>query len=205
MELKEALQELRKPEEKKFDQSVDLIVNLKGIDLKRTNISGIFSVPHKFKEKKVCAFLTKKSSLIPTITQPEFQKYKEKKELRKLVNEFDFFISLSSLMPQVASTFGKVLGPTGKMPSPQLGIITSESDSVIQEILRKISTSIKVRAREPSIKLSIGKAKMPDEQIISNAETAFKEIVNMLPTKKENVRSVLIKYTMSKPIKVEMK
>ena len=205
MELKEALQELKKSKERKFEQSIDLIINLKGVDLKRTNVSGIFSVQHKIKEKKICAFLTKKSSLIPTITQPEFQKYKDKKELRKLVNEFDFFISVASLMPQVASTFGKALGPAGKMPSPQLGIITQESDASIHEVLKKISTSVKIRAKEPSIKISIAKSGMSDEQIISNVETAFKEIVNLLPTKRENVRSVMIKYTMSKPIKLEIK
>jgi len=205
MELKEALAELRKNEKKKFDQSIDLIVNLKGIDIKRENISAIINIPHRFKEKKVCGFLTKKSALVTTITQPEFQKYRDKKELKKLAKKFDFFLAVAPLMPAVATTFGKVLGPSGKMPSPQLGIVAPENDEEIKKVLDKISKSIKVRAKEASIKTSIAKESMKDEEIMENIQAAYRTIVDALPTKKENVRNVMIKFTMSKPIKVEMK
>ena len=112
MELKEALAELRKDEKRKFEQSVDLIVNLKGVDLKRTSVSSVISVPHKIKEKKVCGFLSKKSPLINSITKPEFDKYKDKKALKNLIKNYDFFISIAGLMPSVATTFGKILGPS---------------------------------------------------------------------------------------------
>ncbi len=205
MELKEALQELRNEEKKKFDQSIDLIVNLKGIDLKRDNVSAIVTLPHKVKDKKVCAFLTKRSSAIDTITQPEFSKYKEKKDLKKLVKKYDFFIAVAPLMPSVATNFGKALGPAGKMPSPQLGVIAQETESAINAVLERIEKSIKVRAKEPSLKLVIGKESMKDEQIIDNVKTAYNAIVSALPTKKENVKSVMVKLTMSKPLKVEIK
>jgi ribosomal protein L1 len=51
MELKQALAELRKIEKKKFDQSIDLLVSLKGIDPKRDNITAIVDVPNKIKDK----------------------------------------------------------------------------------------------------------------------------------------------------------
>ena len=44
-----------------------------------------------------------------------------------------------------------------------------------------------------------------DEEIIENLMSAYQTITNALPTKKENVRSVLIKLTMSKPIRLEIK
>ena len=72
MELKQALQELRKLEKKNFDQSIDLLINLKGIDIKRDNIALIVNIPHKFKEKKVCGFLTKKTDLVKSISQPDY-------------------------------------------------------------------------------------------------------------------------------------
>ena len=53
MELKEALIELRKAEKRKFEQSVDLIINLKDVDVKKENISVIAELPHQTKEKKV--------------------------------------------------------------------------------------------------------------------------------------------------------
>lgn len=205
MKIEEALTELKKLKKRKFDQSVDLIINLKGIDLRRDNVSTILSLPHKVKDKKVCGFLTKKSELVNTITKPEFAKYKDKKELKKLVKNYDFFIGAASLMPAVATAFGKALGPAGKMPSPQLGIVAPENDEVIKNVLKKIEKSEKIRMKETSIKLSAGKESMGDEKILENLRAIYDGIVDILPTKKENVKSVMIKLTMSKPIKVEMK
>ena len=56
MELKQALEELRKGKKRKFDQTLDLIINLKGINIRKDNISLIIDIPHKFKDKKVCGF-----------------------------------------------------------------------------------------------------------------------------------------------------
>ena len=83
MEIKKAIEELRKSEKRKFSQSIDAIVNLKGLDLRRENISLILSMPHKIKEKRVCAFLNNKSDIITTITKIDFQKYKDKKSVKK--------------------------------------------------------------------------------------------------------------------------
>ena len=110
MELRQALAELRKLEKKKFDQSIDLLVSLKGIDPKKDNIATIANVPNKIKEKKICGFLTKKTELVRTITNLDFPKYREKKALKNLIKEYDFFIAAAPLMPAVASTFGKILG-----------------------------------------------------------------------------------------------
>jgi large subunit ribosomal protein L1 len=206
MELKEALKKLRSESKgRKFKQSVDLIINLRGVDVKKENISVVINIPHKIKEKKVCGFLTKKSSLVNTVTEAEFAKYKEKKALKNLVKSFDFFVAIAPLMPKVATNFGMVLGPVGKMPSPQLGILTTESDEAIKEVLEKISKAVKIRAKEPSIKLVIGKEDMKDEEIVSNINAVYKAIVNVLPTKKENIRNVMLKFTMGKPLKVEVK
>lgn len=205
MELKEALAALRANEKRNFDQSIDLIVNLKDIDVKKDAIATIVMLPHKIKEKRVCAFLTAKSKLVPSVTQPEFAKYKDKKELKNLVKQYDFFIATAKLMPSVATTFGKVLGPTGKMPSPQLGVLMQEDDAAIQTLLTRIGTSVKIRAREPSIKIQVGKESMSDEAIMGNIRAIYQGLLAVLPIKKDNVKSVLVKLTMSKPLKVELK
>ena len=204
MKLKEALAELRKDKERKFDQSVDLIINLKGVDVKRDGFSTVAKIPNKIKEKKVCGFLKEKNPLIKTITEVEFKKYSEKDALNKLVKEYDYFIAIAGLMPKVATTFGKVLGPVGKMPSPQLGIITQESEGQIKDMLDKIATSLKIRLKESSIKVSVGKISMKDEQIIENIESIYKSVESALPKKKENLKNVMIKLTMGKPLKVEL-
>ncbi|MEK6848033.1 MAG: hypothetical protein AABX65_00180 [Nanoarchaeota archaeon] len=179
MNAKEALSELRKAEKRNFEQSIDLIINLKGLDLRKDNVSAIINLPYPSKKKKVCGFLTKKSSLVHSIMQPDFVKYRDKDMLKKLVKEFDFFIGAASLMPSVASTFGKVLGPSGKMPSPQLGIVTKEDDDTIQQTLDKIASALKIRLKEPSLKVSIGKENMADEQFIKNAQAVFNAMVQV--------------------------
>jgi len=205
MEIKQALAELRKLEKRKFDQSIDLLISLKGIDPKKDNIATIVNIPNKIKDKKVCGFLDKKTEIVKTISKLDFPKYKDKKALKNLVKEYDFFIAAAPLMPAVATTFGKVLGPAGKMPSPQLGILPVEDENAIRNLLERISKSIKLRVKEAAIKVSVGKESMSDEQIIANASAVYSGLVNALPVKKDNVRKVMIKLTMSKPIQVEIK
>jgi len=204
MKAEEALKKLREDTKKRnFEQSVDLIINLRGVDIKRDNVSTVIAIPHKVRDKKVCGFLTKKTDLVKTITKPEFAKYKEKKALKKLVKEFDFFIAVPTLMPSVATAFGKVLGPVGKMPSPQLGLVMQENDEEIQKALDKISKSLKIRAREASIKLNVGREKMDDKEILENVNAVYTAILNALPNNKESVKSVILKFTMSKPIRLD--
>ncbi|HIG52309.1 hypothetical protein CXT76_02240 [Candidatus Parvarchaeota archaeon] len=205
MELKQALEELRKGKKRKFDQTLDLIINLKGINIRKDNISLIIDIPHKFKDKKVCGFLTEKNELVKTVTKPEFPKYKDKAALKELIDNFDFFIAHASLMPSVATTFGKALGPAGKMPSPQLGIITKETPEMINPLLERISKSIKIRAKEASIKIAVGKENMKDEQLMENLLSVYNSIIQALPNNIENVKNVNIKFTMGKLLGVEIK
>ena len=198
------LGELRKEKKRKFSQTVDLIVNLKNFDLKRDNISLVIALPNKVKDKKICGFLTKENDLVDSITQEEFSKYRDAKELKKLVDKYDSFISFAGLMPAVATTFGKVLGPVGKMPSPKLGLLMKEDDHSIKEVLEKVSKSIKISSKQPSLKISVGKEDMKDEEIIENILAVYKPIFEALPRKKEQLKSILIKFTMSKPIKLEI-
>lgn len=202
-EIIKALQELRKNEKFKFSQTVDLIVNLKNFDMKRESINILVNLPHPFRELKAAAFLTGKSKIIDTITKPEFERYKGK-SAKKLAKSYDFFIAHASLMPSIASAFGKFLGQAGKMPSPQLGIVTKEDDATIQETLKRAESSVKIKTKEPSLKLAVGKESMKDEEIADNALTAYNAIVNALPKKKESIRNVLIKFTMTKPVKIAL-
>lgn len=204
MKLKEALTELRKGKERKFDQTIDLVINLRAINLKKDQLNIVVKVPNKVKDKKVCGFLTGKSKAVDTITEGEFKKYSEKDALKNLVKKYDYFIAVAPLMPKVATNFGKVLGPVGKMPSPQLGIITQENEESIKEVLDKIAVSLKIRLKEASIKVPVGKISMDDEKIIENVESIYKAVENALPKQKENIKSIIVKSTMGKPIKVEM-
>lgn len=201
-QLKKSLEELRKERKRKFDQTVDLIVNLQKFDVKRTSVNLFANLPNKVKEKKIAGFFESKNENVDTITFPEFKKYGDKQELKKLVKKFDFFISQASLMPKVATTFGKVLGPAGKMPSPQLGILMDVNEKAVAELKEKINKSVKIRVKEASVKLAIGKESMKDEEIIENVLSVYERLLKELPREKENVKNIEIKFTMTKPIKI---
>ena len=108
-------------------------------------------------------------------------------------------------MPRVATTFGKVLGPADKMPSPQLGIVMDANMKEIEEIKKKVENSVKIRIKEPSIKLAIGKQSMKDSEIIENILSVYNAVIKMLPKEAENVKNIEIKFTMTKPQKVKIR
>ena len=200
-----AIEEIKKNSTKrKFDQTIDLIVNLKAFDVRREAFSIFIQVPNKVKDKKIGGFLEKRSKVIDTVTKDEFARFKDKKDLKKLVNSYDFFIANAKLMPSIATTFGRTLGPAGKMPSPQLGIVVSEEDAAITEIVKKVNSTVKVKVKEPSIKLAIGLESLTNEQILRNAIAVYHKLIDTLPRKKDNIRNVKIKLTMGKPAIVEI-
>lgn len=204
-ELQKALAELRKGEERKFNQTVDLIVNLQKFDAKKDSVNIFVQVPHKIKDKKICAFLTSKHKDFDTVTEVDFKRYSDKKELKRLEKSYDFFIAQAVLMPKVATVFGRVLGPSGKMPSPQLGIVATADDRLLSELKEKIDQSIRVKSKEPSIKLGVGKQSMKDEELVENIVIIYNAIVKALPKGLDNLKSLEIKFTMTKPQKIAIK
>lgn len=200
----EAVKKLRDGKKRKFDQSVDLIVNLKLFDVRRESFNVFVSVPNKVKEKKIAGFLEKKSEFIDTITNDDLGKYKDKNEAKKLISKYDFFIANAKLMPAVATSLGRVLGPADKMPSPKLGILISEEEKAIKALLNKINSTIRVKVKEASIKFSVGKESLKDEQIVQNLVAAYHKVLESLPKKKENIKNISIKLSMGKPIKVKL-
>lgn len=201
MEIKEALTELRKEPKRKFNQSVDLIVNLKNFDVRKEALNTFIDVPHPT-DKKVGAFLSKRSSLIDTITEDDFVKYKDAKDIKRLAKKYDSFIAAAPLMGKIATKFGRVFGPMNKMPSPQAGIVPKEDEAIVTAMIKKMKHVARVKNKEASIKLICGKEDMKDEDIEENIRTMVKNLEAKLPRGKDNVRGVLIKFTMTKSLKI---
>ena len=200
-----ALEELRQISmSRNFEQSVDLIINLNKIDLKKTAINAVAIIPHAPKENKICAFLENPSDKFDrVIVKSEVPRW-QKKEIKGLIKEYDFFISAASLMPAVATTFGRTLGPSGKMPNPKTGgVLMREDENEIKTLVNKLKKSVTIRPKEKSVKLLIGKEKMKNEDIAENAVVIYDTILNLMPNKKENIKNVMVKFTMSKAVKIK--
>lgn len=211
MEIKDnfldAVKKLREDnkKERKFDQTVDIIVNLKDFDPRKQSFNVFVNLPNKIKEKKIAGFFEKENKIINVIKKENFIGYKDKKDIRKLVKEYDFFIANSKLMPLIASSFGRVLGPAGKMPSPQLGILANEEENLIKNLVDKINKSVRIIVKQPSIKVGAAKISSDNDGIAENLVSVYNKILENLPKGIDNIRNVKIKLTMSKPVAVDIK
>ncbi|MBT4165545.1 hypothetical protein HOE04_00720 [archaeon] len=199
-----AIKKLRATENKrKFNQTIDLVINLKEFDVRRESFNLFVTLPNKIKEKKIIGIFEKKSTIIDTITKDEFPKYKEKKDMKKLIKSYDAFIANAKLMPAIATSFGRVLGPAGKMPSPQLGILPNEEEKIVQAMIKKVNSTARIMVKEASIKAGIGKESLSDKELLDNLVTAYSQIMDALPKKRDNIRNIKLKLTMDKPVPVD--
>jgi len=200
VDITKALEKLRAEKKRKFTQTVDLVVNLQSFDVRKEALNTFVTLPNPT-EKRVAAFLTKKSKLVPTITEADFTKYNDIVSVKKLAKQYDFFMAVAPMMSKVATKFGRVLGPVGKMPSPQAGIMPNENDETIEKMLKKMKTVLRVRNKEMSVKLPIAKEDMDDAKIVENAESVIKQLEGKLPRGRENIKNAMIKFTMTPSIK----
>ena len=208
-QVKKALDALKTQPKKKFTQSYDLIINLKNLDIKQTNID-FFSTLHfpKGKTIKIAAFadqLLKESAVKNcdlVIEESDFEKYQDKKAIKKLADSYDYFIAQASLMPKIAAKFGKILGIKGKMPNPKLGCVVPPNAN-LEALSKKLKLTIRMTAKKAlNLQCIVGKEDQPEEEVIDNIITAYNSAVKQLPNELQNVKDVTLKLTMSKPVKV---
>ena len=199
MKTKEAVAKLREGKKRKFGQSLDLIVNLKAFDVRREALNTFIILPHGM-DKKFAAFFSKRNDKITTITEEDYVKYRDLKDIKKLARRYDMFLATAPLMSKVATKFGRVFGPMNKMPSPLAGIIPQESDDSIANMTDKMRKAVRVKNKEMSIKIRVGKENMNDPALIDNIDTAIKELEKKLPKGVDNIKNIMIKFTMGQPV-----
>ena len=191
--------------ERKFKQSVELFVTFKDIDVKKGfAINEVVQLPKTSSPATVCVIATgdmnqkaKEAKADSVIGTEELDKFAtNKRESRKFINKYDFFLADTKVMPTVGKTLGQLLGPRGKMPTPV------PFDASIEAFLERFRTCIKVRTRASlSIASKIGDVSMEDSDLAINAHAVLTAIEKKLPNGEKNMKKILIKTTMGKPIK----
>ncbi len=211
-----ALQELRKNSTKKnFNQSIDLVINLKDLDLKKPeNQVDVFTqITHlRSKPVKTCAIIgpelmnSAKENCDTIITVDDFPEYREnKRKLIKLAKEHDFFIAQATIMPQIAKAFGRILGTRGKMPNPKAGCVVPPKAN-LKPLVEKLKKTVRILAKTQfTIRATPGDEKMEDSQITENIMNVYNALVSELPQEERNIKNILIKFTMSKPVQIKEK
>ncbi|HLD72276.1 MAG TPA: 50S ribosomal protein L1 [Candidatus Nanoarchaeia archaeon] len=208
-QIKIALEELKKGKKRNFSQSYDIIINLRNLDLKQAPLDFIVNLPHPFGKKiKIAAFVDQllreqaHKFCDLTIEEPDFIKYKDKKIAKKLAGEYDYFIAQATLMSKVAANFGKILGTKGKMPNPKLGCVVPPNAN-LEPLAKKLRLSVRLATKKgTNLQCLIGKDNQSEAEIIENILTVYQTVLKQVPNETHNIKSVLLKLTMSKPVKI---
>ena len=198
-----AIKTVRESSKKRnFPQTFDLLINLKEIDLKKpeSKINDEVSLPHGKGNDSVVAIFSdaQKVEGAKVYTSADVEQFSKNKRLaRNVAKDSDFIYAEPKLMSLVGKTFGQFLGPKGKIPKVLAG-----DPKVLVKVL---SHGVRVRIKDaPVIQVPVGKESMSDEQIAENVEEVLKHLQTRLPKGKTNIGEVLLKLTMSKPVKVEV-
>ena len=187
---------------------MDLIINLKQIDLKKQEnrfTEDIVLPAGRGKDIRVGIIgdnlvLKGKGKADKLITEKDLNALgKNAKGQKTIAKEVDFFIAEAPFMPKVGKLLGKVLGIKGKMPKP----LPPQADPA--PVINMLKKTVRVRLKDnPVMQCSFGVESMKDEDLEKNFNTVLSAVLKKLPSGKNNIRSVCIKTTMGKPTEVKI-
>ncbi len=210
-ELKELVRKAReKTDGRNFTQSFELYIAL---DSKRTNkgdvqLNEVIHLPHEPSKAPRIAFIgggdlaiRARDAEVDMIVPVEGidRLSTNRREARKLVREYDFFIAEASLMPKIGRALGRFLGPRGKMPIPLT------LNAPINVIIERLRSSVRIRSRgQFSLSAKIGDETMDDEEIAENALTILNALTEKLPQGERTIKKIVIKSAMGRPVEREV-
>jgi len=208
----EALKKVKSDKKRNFKQSVDLIISLKDLDLKKPDqhVDFFANLTHANGKKYTIAALVgpemkddAASSVDTVITTDDFNKYSDAKKAKKLADEHDFFIAQANIMPQVAKAFGKILGTRGKMPNPKAGCVVPPKTS-LKPLYDRLQKTLRIKAKELlAVQCRVAREDMTEQEIADNVMTIYKQLVNNLPNHENNINKVMLKLTMGAVVEVK--
>ncbi len=202
---------------RKFDETIDLIINIKDVNLNdpKNRIDKEIILTNEIVEEEklnICVIasgeilLEAKKAGVETLDRDALIKLnnEEKKHKKKFAKKYEFFIVEDKMMRDVARYLARFLGPLGKMPKPfptGYGIISSPGD--LRTAVERYKKVIRIQMKkQPIIFAKIGKKSMEIDRLFDNMKTVIDFIADQMPHKFNNFKSMYLKSSMGKPIKV---
>ena len=190
----------------KFDESVDIAINL-GVDPKHADqmVRGAMVLPHGVgKDVRVLVFAKGDKEKEATEAGAD---HVGAEDLAKKIQEegwleFDRVIATPDMMG-VVGRLGKVLGPRGLMPNPKLGTVTP---NVAQAVSEQKAGKIEYRVDKSGIiHCSIGKRSFSLEKLVENASALIDTVLKAKPASSKGtyMKKIAVSTTMGPGIKVD--
>ena len=203
--LEEAISLLKKASNAKFNETIDISVNL-GIDAKKSeqNVRGSMVLPNGTGKKlKVVVFAQNEqvdSAKNAGADEVGLEDLAEK--IKSGFREFDVVIATPDTM-RIVGQLGQILGHKGMMPNPKDGTVTKN----VEDAVNKAKTG-QIRFRNDKggvVHCSIGKIDFSEESIKENLESLLDEIIKSKPSSAKGafIKKVTVSSTMGPGITID--
>ena len=204
--LEEAVALLKEGEGAKFDESVELAINL-GVDPKHADqmVRGAIVLPHGVgRTARVLVFAKGEKEKEAREAGADFV---GAEDLAKKIQdegwlEFDRAIATPDMM-SVVGRLGKILGPRGIMPNPKLGTVTMDVANAVAE---HKAGKVEYRVDKAGIvHVAIGKRSFDAEKLVDNASTLIDVVIKAKPAASKGIylKKISISTTMGPGIRID--
>ena len=203
-DLSEAVILMKKLKFTKFDESVDIAMNL-GVDPRHAdqNIRINTSLPHGTgKEIKVLVVAQGPKEKEAKESGADYVGKEYLDKLKAGWDEVDKIIATPDMMQELGK-LGKVLGPKGLMPNPKSGTVTMDVSNAVKELK---AGKIELRVEKNGIlHAQCGKSSFDDSHLIENIRMVYETIVKAKPAsvKGTYLKKISISSTMGPGIKID--
>ena len=203
--LDEAVKLIKSSSPVKFDETIDLSVNL-GVDPRHADqiVRGTVSMPNGT-GKDVSILVLAKGDAVDKATAAGADYVGSDEFLEKIKSgwtDVDVIVATPEMMPELGK-HGRVLGPRGLMPNPKTGTVTNDVEKAVKEIK---SGKIEFKVEKNGI-VHAGVAKMSfDEDKITQNITAFIDAIKKAKpsgVKGIYMKKVTVSSTMGPGLKVD--
>jgi len=203
--LNEALEFISDSSNTKFDQTVDLSINL-GVDPRHADqvIRGTVSLPHGT-GKDVKVLVIAKGDKADEALSAGADYAGDKEYLDKIKGgwtDIDIIISTPDMMAEVGK-LGRILGPKKLMPNPKSGTVTPDVKNAVTEVKKgKIEYRVDKNGIVHTI---IGKSSFDKEKLADNCNAIMGSIIKAKPSSLKGVylKKITLSSTMGPGIKLD--